>query len=460
MASPRTDAVHGAAPSFSPAAPSPAELPSTWSPAPDARSVEKPAYPAIPLQPVAPPRTPSSGVHDGAVHPAAAVAAASDRDGDRRIDAYSQPSARRGVMNDVLMDAADAADRRRGAAGSGGGSRRRSFLAMAPQTVWTTAYVLDYAVLVVLLVAWVLLSRLPPAVDRPFDLNDASIGHAHAKGTVSRTLLYTLVILVPLGIFAAYVVVDSAVARYARGGGGGRRRRRRRRSSAHDAIDGGPGGAMAGPLPAARPAVAGLPSYLLQFNSVLLGAALALIGSQCVTAVLKHWASRLRPDFLARCAWDAARQQCTGDPATVRDGRRSWPSGHASASFATMVFIAAWVAGKTGVWWSLASERARAADRRAGTAFARDGQAAVHGRVWTLVLAVLPLLLCSWIAITRTTDYRHFPSDVASGAVIGAVSAGVAYRLYFRPASGEPRGVALPSEPVYTTVPQHYHGDV
>lgn len=66
----------------------------------------------------------------------------------------------------------------------------------------------------------------------------------------------------------------------------------------------------------------------------------------------------------------------------LKDGFRSWPSGHSSSSFAGLGYLAFYLAGKMRLW-----------DRR--------GQSI---KSW---IAVTPLVGAAGIALSRTMDYRR-----------------------------------------------------
>ncbi|TFY66735.1 hypothetical protein EVG20_g4346 [Dentipellis fragilis] len=138
--------------------------------------------------------------------------------------------------------------------------------------------------------------------------------------------------------------------------------------------------------------------------------------SHIITEALKNRVGRLRPDFLARCAWDTVAAMCTGDPDTVKDGRRSFPSGHSSTAFAGMTFLSLFLAGKTAAWCFAAP--------------APPGSLAAS-RLTRLVLAFLPLTFATWVAISRVEDYRHHKEDVIVGSLIGILSSGIAYFIYW-----------------------------
>jgi membrane-associated phospholipid phosphatase len=93
---------------------------------------------------------------------------------------------------------------------------------------------------------------------------------------------------------------------------------------------------------------------------------------------------------------------CSGaaSASLVREGRKSFPSGHTSLSTAGMAYLAGYL---------LARARARAAS---------DG-----GAAWRTGVALSPLLLALWVGLTRVRDYWHHHTDVEVGAALGALIA-------------------------------------
>ncbi|GLB35424.1 putative acid phosphatase homologues [Lyophyllum shimeji] len=151
-------------------------------------------------------------------------------------------------------------------------------------------------------------------------------------------------------------------------------------------------------------------------NSTL-GLILGLSLTGAVTQFSKITVGRPRPDVLDRCqlpqgtvdppfgltAW----QQCTQtDIAILRDGFRSFPSGHSSLSFAGLGFLAFYIAGKLHL-------------------FDRRGHA---GKAW---LALAPFSAAALVAISRTMDYRHHWHDVLVGSILGTVISYFTYRQYY-----------------------------
>jgi len=125
-------------------------------------------------------------------------------------------------------------------------------------------------------------------------------------------------------------------------------------------------------------------------------ASLGLILSQAITWVItdsiKLTVGRPRPDLIDRCQppagatnaqpYGLATWEICTDLSELKDGFRSFPSGHSSSAFAGLGFLTFYLAAKLHVF-----------DRRGYTAPA-----------W---IAMSPLLGAALVAVSRTMDYRH-----------------------------------------------------
>lgn len=92
--------------------------------------------------------------------------------------------------------------------------------------------------------------------------------------------------------------------------------------------------------------------------------------------------------------------------AFLEEGRRSFPSGHASTSFAGLGFAALFLAGQLSIF---------------------DGAA----WAWKLTLSFCPLVLAAFVAISRVLDFRHHCIDVVVGGFLGLVVTIIVYHAYF-----------------------------
>ncbi|GAA5855564.1 hypothetical protein JCM3766R1_000595 [Sporobolomyces carnicolor] len=158
---------------------------------------------------------------------------------------------------------------------------------------------------------------------------------------------------------------------------------------------------------------------------------------------LKNQVGRLRPSFFARCDYDVVTKTCNAvgehAAALVKDGRKSFPSGHSSTSFQGLLFLSLFLAGKNGAF-------------AIATAYPRSTP--LESRFLRLSISIAPLFLAAWICITRLQDHWHHPTDVLAGATIGSACALLTYSIYYK----NPFSV-----PVRTTAGEvvdhhHHHG--
>ncbi|KAF8429038.1 phosphatidic acid phosphatase type 2/haloperoxidase [Tirmania nivea] len=169
---------------------------------------------------------------------------------------------------------------------------------------------------------------------------------------------------------------------------------------------------------------------LWEMNAGFLGLGLSVAALITIVGALKNLTGKPRPDLIARCKPDpnwvepmvglTSWEKCTGDPIAIRDGFKSWPSGHSSIAFGGLAYLSFYLAGKLHI-----------ADNR--------------GEVWKTIIVLIPLLAASMVSISRIMDARHHPFDVISSSILGTFIAWVAYCQYF-PSLREPwkKGRAYP----------------
>nr|ODN89983.1 PAP2 domain-containing protein [Cryptococcus depauperatus CBS 7841] len=152
-------------------------------------------------------------------------------------------------------------------------------------------------------------------------------------------------------------------------------------------------------------------------NSIL-GLFMSCLMTGVITQVIKMSVGRPRPDLIARClpVKGAADHPvfglstvaiCTNpDQFLLKDGFKSFPSGHSSLSFAGLGFLSLYLAGKMHLW-DIRGHRTRA---------------------WA---ALVPLLGGAMVAISRTRDNRHHWQDIVIGSLLGVFISWVSYRTYY-----------------------------
>ncbi|KAK3036704.1 hypothetical protein RJ639_030528 [Escallonia herrerae] len=145
----------------------------------------------------------------------------------------------------------------------------------------------------------------------------------------------------------------------------------------------------------------------------ILGLLFAVLITGVLTDAIKDAVGRPRPDFFWRCFPDGVDNYdrwgdviCHGKDSVIKEGHKSFPSGHASWSFAGLGFLSLYLSGKI-----------KAFDRR--------------GHVAKLCIVFLPLLAASLVAVSRVDDYWHHWQDVFAGGLLGLVVATFCYLQFF-----------------------------
>ncbi|KAL9268284.1 putative lipid phosphate phosphatase 3, chloroplastic [Drosera capensis] len=150
-------------------------------------------------------------------------------------------------------------------------------------------------------------------------------------------------------------------------------------------------------------------------HHAVLGLLYAVLITAVITDAIKDGVGRPRPDFFWRCFPDGVDEYdklgnvvCHGEPSVIKEGHKSFPSGHSSWSFAGLGFLSLYLAGKI-------------------KAFNRQGHVA------KLCIVFLPLLAAALVAVSRVDDYWHHWQDVFAGGLLGLVVAFFCYLQFFPP---------------------------
>ncbi|KAI8854314.1 hypothetical protein BC829DRAFT_380826 [Chytridium lagenaria] len=102
------------------------------------------------------------------------------------------------------------------------------------------------------------------------------------------------------------------------------------------------------------------------------------------------------PDFLDRCKYSPTLALCTGNPAEIEDGRKSFPSGHASYSFAGCTFLTLSLLSLLNVWPIITTSR--------------------H-------FHLTPTRKTDYPYVGGLQQYIHHPTDVIAGSLLGILVA-------------------------------------
>ncbi|KAL5050788.1 hypothetical protein BDW71DRAFT_106742 [Aspergillus fruticulosus] len=267
------------------------------------------------------------------------------------------------------------------------------------------SYIIDYVILIALVICFWILDRIEPYHQR-FSLNNISLQYPYAVH--ERISIYEAVAWSgggPLVIIAIYTLfVDGLFSHNKPITSGGKRK-------------------FTGPYR--------WKDRLWELNCGFLGLILSQALCFVITQALKNACGKPRPDIIDRCQPRAGSADpkpyglsdssiCTGDPHLLKDGFRSWPSGHSSSSFAGLFYLSLWLGGKLHIM---------------------DNK----GEVWKMFIVMFPCLGATLIAVSRIMDARHHPFDVITGSLLGILCASISYRQYF-PSLAEPwkKGRAYP----------------
>eukprot|EP00268_Persea_americana_P011358 TRINITY_DN1480_c0_g3_i1.p1 TRINITY_DN1480_c0_g3~~TRINITY_DN1480_c0_g3_i1.p1 ORF type:complete len:321 (-),score=36.23 TRINITY_DN1480_c0_g3_i1:269-1231(-) len=151
-------------------------------------------------------------------------------------------------------------------------------------------------------------------------------------------------------------------------------------------------------------------------HHAILGLLFSVLITAVITDAIKDAVGRPRPDFYWRCFPDGNPKYdsvtgnviCHGDKKVIREGHKSFPSGHTSGAFAGLGFLAWYLSGKIRIF-----------DRK--------------GHVAKLCIVFLPLLCAALVGISRVDDYWHHWQDVFAGGLLGVVVSSFCYLQFFPP---------------------------
>jgi membrane-associated phospholipid phosphatase len=171
----------------------------------------------------------------------------------------------------------------------------------------------------------------------------------------------------------------------------------------------------------------------LDVHSSLCTILIAFGSTAFFTNFFKYYVGYLRPNFYTMCNYDSATMTCnSNDDNIMREARKAFPSGHASASFCGLLCLGLYLAGKVGLNHHLSTRNS--SDYHITTAVSPSRQHHAPWRKFAFLSALGgPLFLSTFVAASRVHDNWHHPADVVAGSLIGASSALVAYHLWYVP---------------------------
>jgi membrane-associated phospholipid phosphatase len=157
------------------------------------------------------------------------------------------------------------------------------------------------------------------------------------------------------------------------------------------------------------------------------------------TDFLKNYVGYMRPNFYNMCQFNMETISCDATE-NLKSARRSFPSGHSSISFCGMTCLALYLAGKVGLHSHLQKSYQLQEDNNNNSNNVIQGEHTPKIGKWglkTLFKKIVflfaiggPLLLSTFVAASRVHDNWHHPADVVAGALIGAITASIAYHVW------------------------------
>jgi diacylglycerol diphosphate phosphatase/phosphatidate phosphatase len=142
-----------------------------------------------------------------------------------------------------------------------------------------------------------------------------------------------------------------------------------------------------------------------------------------LTNSVKLYVGYLRPVFFDVCEPDGDYEECTSGE--DREGRLSFPSGHASYSFCGLLLLSLYLERRFGV----SRLRLWMHDPSSGQIVMGHKGPLRLARVVS-ILCYSPMVLAGFIAASRVVDNKHFPADVVGGAVLGGSIASLVHSIW------------------------------
>ncbi|KAI9691885.1 MAG: hypothetical protein M1822_007958 [Bathelium mastoideum] len=322
-----------------------------------------------------------------------------------------------------------------------------------PSLRLTFSYLLDWVVIIAAAGIGAAFNSIEP-YKRPFSLLDLNLAFPFAPSTVSGTTLVLVAVLAPallILLFTLLLVPGPVVTRHRLSRAQIWRRK------------------------------------LWEWHAGWLGLGLSLATTYFITQAMKNLFGVPRPHMLAVCQPDLSNvdQHAVGgfgqdlsarwtlvsasicqttDASQLRDSFRSFPSGHASTSWAGLGYLSLWLAAKCGVRLpapllpsSTYSSR-RSLPPTSPSDFSSDATLPVHTKHTAnstastlthpargvenlaaapptplLALAFIPAAIAIYITSTRYADFHHHGFDVLFGSLIGIAASTFAFRCYHMP---------------------------
>ncbi|KAJ3185651.1 hypothetical protein HDU87_000275 [Geranomyces variabilis] len=173
---------------------------------------------------------------------------------------------------------------------------------------------------------------------------------------------------------------------------------------------------------------------VFDFHQSFLGLCVALSFTLLFTQIVKVSTGGLRPDFLDRCKPVYAANDvllrvvsCTGNASDIKEGRKSFFSGHASISWAGLGFLSLYLSRHLNFYKKPLAPK--------------------------YAITIIPIIVALLISISRVDNFWHHWQDVVVGGIVGAIVAVLSYRSHcahledFAADDGSGGGVGVPGQP-------------